>query len=150
MHIDIRDSHESDAAALTDIRVKSKGYWGYSNEVLEAWRPAMQITADYIRLHLVRNIYVDGLLVGFYAIAREDTDLLDHLWLLPSSIGKGVGQRAMLHVIATAQQLGIKSLRIISDADAAGFYLKLGAKKTDEFFSPVQNRMLPVLELAVS
>jgi GNAT superfamily N-acetyltransferase len=148
MRIEIRESCESDAGDLTEIRVKSKGYWGYAKEVLEAWRPAMLITADYIRGNLVRNIYADGELVGFYAIARGDTDLLDHLWLLPSVIGKGLGRQVMLHVLATARQEGIGALHIISDADAVGFYTRLGAIKVDDFFSPVQARVLPVLLLA--
>jgi hypothetical protein len=150
MHVEFRNSRETDAADLTVIRFKSKGHWSYSNEMLESWRPAMQITGDYIRTNLVRNIYSDGMLVGFYAITQGETDYLDHLWLLPQIIGKGVGREAMSHITASAKQRGIRSLRIVSDADAEGFYLKFGAKKISEFFSPIQNRILPVLELTIS
>ena len=150
MHLEIRASHEADAGDLTEVRIKSKGYWGYSNETLASWGPAMQITPEYIRNNLVRSIYSEGLLVGFYAIKRGDEDVLDHLWLLPQAIGKGVGRAAMSHAVQCAKQCGIKSLLIVSDADAEGFYLHLGARKTGEIFSPVQNRMLPLLALAVA
>jgi GNAT superfamily N-acetyltransferase len=150
MHLEIRASHEADAGDLTAVRIQSKGYWGYSNETLASWGPAMQITPEYIRSNLVRNIYSEGLLVGFYAIQRGDEDVLDHLWLLPQVIGKGMGRAALSHAVHYAGQCGIKSLRIVSDADAEGFYLHLGAKRVGEIFSPLQNRMLPVLALAVA
>jgi GNAT superfamily N-acetyltransferase len=144
MKIDIRETREDEAEALSDIRVRSKGHWGYSRETLEAWRPAMAVTADYIRGATVRSILVDGRLVGFYALKKEE-GLLDHLWLVPEVIGQGVGRFAFAHATAVARDLGMRTLLIISDADAAGFYLKLGAQKVGECYSPHQNRMLPKL-----
>lgn len=150
MHLEIRASHESDAGDLTAVRIQSKGHWGHSSETLASWGPAMQITPEYIRSNLVRSIYSEGQLVGFYAIQRGDEDVLDHLWLLPRAIGKGMGRAALSHAVQSAGQCGIKTLRIVSDADAEGFYLHLGAQKIGELFSPLQNKMLPVLLLAVA
>ncbi|MES2475733.1 MAG: GNAT family N-acetyltransferase [Verrucomicrobiota bacterium] len=144
MKIEIRDALEAEAGALSDIRVRSKGHWGYSHEKLEAWRPAMIVTADCIRKSSVRSIIVDGDLVGFYALKKEE-GLLDHLWLVPEAIGKGVGRFAFTHAGSVARSLGMETLLIISDADAEGFYLKMGARKIGEFYSPDQNRMLPKL-----
>jgi GNAT superfamily N-acetyltransferase len=149
MQIEIQDSRERDAAALTEIRIRSKGHWGYSPETLEAWRPAMQITGEYIRANVVRSIFVDGTLAGFYAIKPGLPPELDHLWLAPEVIGRGVGRAALLDCVQGALARGIGSLRIISDADAEGFYLRHGAQRVGEFFSPVQGRMLPVLELVL-
>jgi hypothetical protein len=144
MKIEIRATREEEAEALSDIRVRSKGHWGYSRETLEAWRPAMVVTTDYIRATIVRSILVDGCLVGFYALKKEE-GILDHLWLLPDVIGKGVGRLAFVHATSAARGIGMRTLLIISDADAAGFYLKMGAQKVGEFYSPHQNRMLPKL-----
>lgn len=149
MQLEFCVSQESEAADLTQVRCLSKGYWGYSPETLRSWGTAMQITPDYIRNNLVWSIYSAGLLVGFYAIQRGDEDVLDHLWLLPSVIGQGVGRAALNHALRCAAQYGIQSLRIVSDADAEGFYRRFGAEKTGEIFSPLQNRMLPLLTLAV-
>ena len=56
MCIEFLAAQEADASALTEIRVKSKGHWGYSQATLESWRPAMQVTRDYLRANLVRTI----------------------------------------------------------------------------------------------
>ena len=44
MNVEILATHEEEAEALSDLRVRSKGHWGYSRETLEAWRPAMVVT----------------------------------------------------------------------------------------------------------
>jgi GNAT superfamily N-acetyltransferase len=144
MKIAIRPAREDEAAALSDIRVRSKGHWGYSRETLEAWRPAMAVTVDYVRTAIVQSILAEDALVGFYAL-KKDEGLLDHLWLLPEVIGKGVGRFAFAHASSLARDLGLRTLLIVSDVDAAGFYLKMGAKQIGEFYSPDQNRLLPKL-----
>jgi hypothetical protein len=144
LSIQIRQSREEEALALTDIRVRSKGYWGYPPEILESWRPAMVVTLDYIRSTTMRSILLDGELVGFYALKKEE-GLLDHLWLVPEVIGLGLGRLAYTHATQLAREIGMREFLIISDPDAEGFYLKLGAKKVGEVFSPHQNRMLPKL-----
>lgn len=149
MSIVICPAQAIDAAALTEIRISAKGYWGYSTAVLESWRPAMQITADYIRNNWVYTIDRDGQRVGFYALTRNEPHELDHLWLHPCAIGQGIGRQAWQHALATARAQNIASLRIVSDADAVGFYLHLGAVRIGELFSAVQNRMLPVLEFVI-
>lgn len=144
MKIEIRATREDEAEALSDIRVRSKGHWGYSRETLEAWRPAMIVTVDYIRSATVRSILVDDRLVGFYALKQAE-GILDHFWLVPEVIGKGVGRFAFTHASSMARSLGLQTLLIISDVDAAGFYLHMGAQKVGEFYSPHQNRLLPKL-----
>lgn len=104
----------------------------------------MEVSTDYIASNLVQCVMVDGALAGFYAIHRGEYDLLDHLWLLPEAIGQGVGRAAMEDIACKARAMHVTLLRITSDAE--GFYLRLGARKVHEFFSPVQNRILPVLE----
>jgi hypothetical protein len=144
MKMEVREAREEEAEALSEIRVRSKGHWGHSRETLEAWRPAMAVTSDYLRDAIVRSILVDDRLVGFYALKKEE-GLLDHLWLVPEIIGKGVGRFAFAHAASVARGLGMPTLLIISDADAAGFYLKMGAQKVGEHYSPEQNRVLPKL-----
>jgi len=147
VRVEIQDARATDAEALTEIRVQSKGHWGYSAGTLEAWRPAMRMTPEYIRANRVRTIHADGALVGFHALKGGATPELDHLWLLPAVIGQGLGRVALADSLRCAAELGYAALRIISDVDAQGFYLHFGAVRVGEFFSPVQGRMLPVLEL---
>jgi hypothetical protein len=46
VNIEIRATREDEAAALSDIRVRAKGHWGYARETLAAWGPAMVVTVQ--------------------------------------------------------------------------------------------------------
>ena len=147
MNIVFKKSLPFESKKLSHIAITSKGHWGHSQEQLDLWREGLTIKEDYIQRHTLRTIYVDNTPAGFFAIVAEEPPTLDHLWLLPEYIGKGIGAKAIAEIRRLAKQLGIESLRIISDPNAEGFYLHQGATKVGEFESIPQNRMLPVLQL---
>jgi GNAT superfamily N-acetyltransferase len=148
--IEFRPARPENAPDLSELRCLSKGFWGYPKEALEAWRPAMQVAPQYLCTHLVNTIHRDGRLVGFYALVEGDPSELDHLWLHPEAIGQGIGHLALVHACCAARARGISRLRIVSDVYAESFYLRHGARRCGKFYSPVQNRELPVLELDTS
>jgi GNAT superfamily N-acetyltransferase len=150
MNIYMREAREEEAETLSDISLRSKGYWGYPHEMLEAWRPDLTLTRDYIRRNPVRCVLLEDRLVGFYALKTGDEHYLDHLWLVPEAIGQGIGRLAFEHAVRLAHELGMQSFVIISDVHAEGFYLKMNARKIGEFFSPQQNRMLPKMLFRIS
>ena len=137
------------AQLLSDIAIEAKGYWGYSREQLEIWRDGLRIEPDYIQKHTVRTVKVNGDVVGFFAITQGETAMLDHLWILPAVIGRGIGKLAFLEIITECQKLGIDTFTIISDPDAEGFYLHHGAVKVGEVESIPQKRMLPKLQFNI-
>jgi GNAT superfamily N-acetyltransferase len=137
------------ADLLSNIAVEAKGHWGYSREQLEIWRSGLRIEPDYIQKHTVGTVELGGEVVGFFAITQGETDMLDHLWLMPHVIGKGVGQRAFTEIVRVCCELGIKEFIIISDPDAEGFYLHQGATRVGEVKSVPQKRMLPKLKFVV-
>jgi hypothetical protein len=71
--------------------------------------------------------------------------MLDHLWLLPNAIGKGIGNRAFKEIEKECLRLGIRKFSVVSDPNAEGFYLHQGAKRIGEVESIPQKRMLPKL-----
>jgi len=127
---------------LRDILIKSKGYWGYSAEQLAIWRSNLVFEKKYISNNTVKLIIEDTKIIGFFAITRTKEDKLDHLWLLPEVIGKGIGNFAFKQILKECQALGISEFFIISDPDAQGFYKKKGAKQVGEVYSEPQKRML--------
>lgn len=145
MSIMFRPSQAIEAAALSDIAIESKGHWGHSREQLEIWRKDLQISTEYIETNTVETIWQETSKVGFIAIKREPEPILDHLWLLPKAIGRGFGKLAFRRAIVLAEKMGIETLTIISDPDAEGFYLRMGAERIGEISSIPQNRMLPQL-----
>jgi hypothetical protein len=145
MKIAFTVTQPEEAEVLSDIAIESKGHWGYSKEQLDLWRKDLFITKEHIEEQTVRTIWMNSKRVGFFAIKRGKENLLNHLWLLPHAIGKGIGNLAFEEIKKECTILGIKEIVIISDPDAEGFYLHQGAKRVGEIESIPQNRMLPKL-----
>lgn len=138
------------AELLRDTLIASKGYWGYSYEQLEQWRSNLRFEETYISRNTVKLILKDKEIIGFFAIVKGETNLLDHLWLLPETIGKGYGNLVFEQIIAECKKLDISNFYILSDPDAEGFYLRKGALKVGEVYSEPQRRMLPKLKFTVA
>lgn len=143
------DAEVKHAEFLRDTLIKSKGYWGYSQDQLEGWRSNLTFEEEYINQNTVKLILKDNEIIGFFAIVKGDSDELDHLWLLPNAIGKGYGSLVFMQILSECKKLAIHNLYITSDPDAEGFYLKKGAIKVGEVYSEAQKRMLPKLKFTM-
>jgi GNAT superfamily N-acetyltransferase len=144
MGITIQAAAQHQAADLSAIALSAKGYWGYSSEQLDLWKSEfLTISPEYIGVNRVWVASVDSLKpVGFAAIEQHGQDaILDHLWVLPDYIGKGIGRRLFLHVAAT-----IPRFVFTSDPHADDFYQKMGARKIGDYYSVLQKRMLTKFE----
>lgn len=62
-------------------------------------------------------------------------------------MSKGFGRKLFNHLLKTASNLNAKNIRIVSDPNAEGFYVKMGAREIDEKESSIKGRMLPVLKI---
>ncbi|PHO19494.1 hypothetical protein CPU12_00885 [Malaciobacter molluscorum LMG 25693] len=148
--IEFRDAITEQSQLLSDIAIESKGYWGYSREQLDIWRKDLRIEKEYIENNLIKIVYQNSNPVGFFSIKSGTLKKeLDHLWLLPEIIGKGVGNIVFDKIINECKRLNISKFTIVSDPDAEGFYLHKGAKRIGEVESISQKRMLPLLEYQV-
>jgi GNAT superfamily N-acetyltransferase len=140
MDITIREALPHQATDLSCIALKAKGHWGYSGEQLDLWRREfLTVSPEYIKANRVWVASVDERqLVGFAAIEQSGGEaILDHLWVLPEYIGRGVGKRLFLHAAAA-----IPKFVFTSDPHADGFYHKLGAQKIGDHYSVLQGKML--------
>ena len=87
--------------------------------------------------------------LGFYALRFADgAAQLDHLWVLPEEMGRGIGRALFAHAEAAARQRGASRLRVESDPHAEGFYQRMGLVRCGEVPAPMdgQPRVLPLLE----
>ena len=151
--ITIRRAELEEAACLTEIAFAAKKHWGYPESWLEAWREDLTITSDFIARHEVFVATDEDKPVGFYALViSESATGLDHLWVLPEWIGKGIGRRLLAHALGRAAALNIATIEIVSDPNAEAFYLKAGARKIGEVLSTIegQQRRLPRLAINVA
>ena len=148
----IRRAASTEAACLTEIAFAAKRHWGYPESWLEEWREDLTISTEFIAHHEVFVAADDDKPIGFYALATSDDKTeLDHLWVLPEWMGKGIGRRLLAHALDRARVLNIATVEIVSDPNAEAFYLKAGARKIGEVPSAIegQQRCLPRLAIDI-
>jgi GNAT superfamily N-acetyltransferase len=149
MLITIRPAAPSEADVLTGLALAGKRHWGYPESWLEAWRGLLTITPDDLTAHVVSCAEDEtGKVIGFYAMERNgDHCRLEHLWLDPSLIGRGLGLQLFEHAVRSARAMGAAELLIEAEPNAEGFYLHMGAVRVGETVSRLTGtvRVLPQL-----
>jgi GNAT superfamily N-acetyltransferase len=150
--IGIRRATPGQADILTAIAFAAKRHWGYPDAWIQLWSPSLTITPEFIEKHETYVAWMDEQPVGFCAFSLEDDKAsMEHLWVLPGYIGKGIGAALFKHASSRCKELGARVLKIESDPNAQGFYERMGAKKVGEVVGEVdgQPRVLPLLEVKI-
>jgi len=143
----IRRARPDEAAALSELALRSKAMWGYPPEFVEACRPALTVTPDEIR-DAPFYVHEDGAGVsGFYGLGgHAPRATLEYLFVDPRATRRGIGTKLLRHAIATACRAGFGELEVESDPNAEAFYRRNGATRVGEAESTVQpGRFLPLL-----
>lgn len=145
----LRPARPEEAPEISALALRSKGYWGYDAEFLEACREDLTVEpawCDGTRLTVAER---EGVLLGYSRISgRPPVGDLDALFVDPTAMGLGIGKRLLDQAIACAGALGMSRLTIDSDPSAEPFYLHAGAVRVGESASTVfPGRVLPRLEL---
>ncbi len=135
--MNIRRGKGQEASELSDLAYRSKAYWGYSDEFMEACRDDLTLSPAYIETQEVYVLEDEGSIKGFMSLEKDvgqEQWLLGFLFLEPESVGKG----------------DIPVITIHSDPYAEPFYLSRGAKRVGEIPSTViPDRKLPLLEVEI-
>lgn len=137
-----------DAAMLTEVALAAKRHWGYPDRWIASWKHLLTIEPGRIAEQQTYTAYIDGEPVGFYSLSPgPDTMFLEHLWVLPHAMQRGVGRALFFHAVQQARVLGFETLEIESDPNAAGFYERMGARRVATALTELegQPRELPVL-----
>ena len=91
--MNIAMAHPSEADALTEIAFAAKRHWGYPEHWLEHWRSVLAVSPDFIINHETLAARDEQHILGFAALVEEgDLLWLEHLWVLPAAMGRGVGR----------------------------------------------------------
>jgi len=152
MKVEIRRAIPNQAETLTQIAFAAKRHWDYSEHWIQLWSPLLTITPEFIEKHETYVAYVDEQSAGFCAISIEEQKAdVEHLWISPELMGKGIGTGLFNHMLSRCKELGIQVLEIESDPNAQGFYERMGAIKIGEVCGEVDGnpRVLPVLEIKI-
>ncbi len=141
--MEVRPARPSEAEALTELALRSKGHWGHDAAFLERCRPELTVTPADIASGTVLVAEHDGGVAGFAAVRTEPPAELEMLFVEPAAMGRGVG-RALLEA---ARRAAGTDLMIESDPQAEAFYLRHGARRIGRRTSPSTGRELPLLRL---
>lgn len=149
----IRQAEPAEALAISSLALRSKAYWGYSEEFMAACREELTYSAADFR-HI--DFFVAeraGILLGFYALKRLSTSEveLEALFVEPAYIGQGIGRALIEHAKATAGDKGAETMIIQGDPHAKRFYLAAGGELTGETESgSIPGRYLPTFAIRLA
>jgi len=146
----LRKARENEAEILSDLAIRSKAYWGYDSDFMNACLVELTYSFDDIKNKHFFVAEQDSSIVGFYALDRLlNTEMeLDALFVDPAYIGKGFGRILINHAKNKAIALGASKIVIQGDPNAKNFYISAGGIITGERESAsIPGRYLPTFTI---
>ena len=159
--MEIRPAKIEESGTLTAISFASKKYWAYPDHFFETWKNELTISPDYIRQNWVFVCEGKTGIAGYYSMVYLENNMdfsgivlskghwLEHMFILPAFIGKGIGTKLFEHLKIICRQNRINTISILSDPNAKGFYEKMGCRYVTEIPSTIANRTTPLLVLTL-
>lgn len=148
----IRRAEPAEAQNITEMVVRSKAYWGYSEAFMKYAAAILTVTPHYIATRPTYVLEQDGQLLGMCSLKEltpEEVDL-DMLFVAPEAIGQGVGRQLVEYVKGVAAASGYRTLCVESDPNAAGFYAKMGGQLVGHRPVPsIPGRELPLYRIVL-
>lgn len=147
----IGPARPSEVEALSALARRSKAHWGYPADWLEAWGPQLTLSRADLETHEVFVARGAEQPVGFYSLAFGNRAALEHLWMDPRFMGRGLGRRLVEHAMSRTALRGYGSLQVDADPNAEAFYVRMGGIRVGLVPAPVAGaaRLLPRLVIPV-
>jgi ribosomal protein S18 acetylase RimI-like enzyme len=139
--MNIRPAQAHEAGALSALALKAKAYWGYSADTIESWRQDLSVSSDTITARPTFVAAIGDEIAGFYSLVPSHHSWkLDHLWVLPQFMDRGIGRTLVAHALETAARGGASCVTVDADPNAETFYLACGAERCGEVPAPIPGR----------
>ncbi|MEO0986259.1 MAG: GNAT family N-acetyltransferase [Cyanobacteria bacterium J06639_14] len=151
----LRDAQPEDATVLSELAMRSKASWGYSDEFMKACREELTITPEKMHSSVFHFVVaeISSAIAGFYGVERLSNSQfeLEALFVDPIHMGSGIGRTLMTHAKHHIAACGGTTLMIQGDPNAAGFYRAVGAQPIgDRESASIPGRLLPVFSLEIT
>ncbi|MCD2340418.1 GNAT family N-acetyltransferase [Ideonella azotifigens] len=163
LHFTLRPARPGEAGALSALARASKAFWPYSTAQVAAWADDLRIDEATLatgccwvaeRVDHGTAELPDALIAGFVVLQPGSPDwALQHCWVLPEQIGRGVGRALLAQSARLAGEAGAAGLTIDADPHAEPFYLARGAQRVGSQAAPIEgepDRVRPQLRLALA
>jgi N-acetylglutamate synthase-like GNAT family acetyltransferase len=144
--IEIRRATLNEADKLTALAHAAKRHWNYPQAWIDSWASELTITPEFIAHNEVFVAIIDNAIAGCCAlVVGESLAELEHMWIYPEQMGKGIGRALFEHASRRATHLRFCELELSADPNAEAFYERLGAKRIGDIRADMfgQSRVLP-------
>lgn len=141
-----------DSQKLTELTIRSKTHWAYSDQQIEIWRDDLTISESYIYNREVYKLKIENNIIGYYSYYNMNSleVKLENLFIEPEFIGKGYGKLLMSDFLMRIQRTESNRIILEADPNAEYFYLKLGFNVIGKIETSIKNRFLPIMEMKLS
>ena len=151
--MDMRRARPDEAALLSDIALRAKAHWPYPAEQIAAWRNDLVVTPEQISSYPTHVAQIDAIVTGFFLLEpQQENWTLEHLWVLPDYMRRGIGRALLSHAKDVAAAGGAEALTIDADPYAEPFYQACGAIRVGTIAAPIDgapNRLRPQMYLPI-
>src|SRR3954451_19660398 len=146
----IRRAAAEDADALSDLAHRAKAHWGYPASWMREWDAQLTILPGYLEMHDVWVAEGEGHVIGMCALEdRGPRWMLEHVWVEPRLHRGGIGRSLVMRALEGARRRDARTVELLADPYATGFYERLGARHTGDVQAPMpgaRDRTLPRYE----
>src|SRR5215467_11650938 len=112
----IRRAIPDESEALTALAHAAKRHWNYPEAWIAQWRDDLTITREFIANHEVFVAMIDGEIAGCSALVLKSALAeLEHMWIDPKQMGKGIGRALFEHIEGRAKEAGAFTLELSAD-----------------------------------
>lgn len=132
---------------LSEIAKASKNFWNYPEEWMKFWEEDLMITEKYIKENEAYHFEnEDKKVIGFYSFFKENENIkLEHLFILPEFIGKGIGKILMEDFFEKTRNFDFENIILEADPNAESFYKKFGFETIELKPTKIEGRFLPIM-----
>ena len=147
----IRAAKAEEASEISSMTIRSKAVWGYPAEWMAVFREELTVDGQTLLAFDTHVAERNGTIIGCYALApRSETEVeLEYMFVDPQFLRQGIGSQLLVHAIERSRTRGFRTMKIIADPHASGFYERHGALVVDEHQSSIAGRSIPILALAL-
>jgi N-acetylglutamate synthase-like GNAT family acetyltransferase len=125
--VSVRVAQPADHERLRELTFESKAHWGYDHDLVRSWADELEFPASCERWVAEE----DGTIVAWAGLTppTDGVAILDHLWVDPAWMGRGLGARLFRLAADRARELSAERLEWSAEVNSVGFYEKVGGRK---------------------
>ena len=126
----IRPAAAGEGERLREITAAAKGFWGYDPVRVREWAAALDLSPGRLAAACAYVAELDRRAVAWAEILPPagGVCVLEHLWVEPALIRRGLGSLLFRFAAGRARELGATALEWEAEPNALGFYRTLGGR----------------------